>query len=134
MKENYESLPDYLSVNELETLFNNLLRYIRTANYDLEDTLEALYELADRQWHTYQLLNETIKLEIEDWLISIVDFNSAEIIDCITSIIGYLGLSSLYETIKATLIKDLNEEVRQIITETIKEFDAHVEDPYYGMR
>ncbi len=134
MIEYYKSLPDYMSVDELKNLFNSFLSNVRDSKYDLGDALESLLELADRQWHTYELLNEDIKCEIEDWLISIVNSDSKEITEYTTLIIARLGLSRLYGTIKASLAGNLREEVRQIITEIINEVDGHVEDPYYGMR
>lgn len=134
MLEYYRSLPDYMSVDELKKLFSSFLSEIRTTNSNLEESLESLLELADRQWHTYELLDEDVKREIEEWLLSIIDFDSDEIIEYLTLIVGRLGLSKLYVTIKSSLTSNLKKEVRQIIEETVNEIDGHVEDPYYGMR
>ncbi|HEX3029391.1 MAG TPA: hypothetical protein VHT34_08830 [Clostridia bacterium] len=134
MIEYYKSLPDYMSVDELKMLISSFLSEVKTTNSDLVESLESLLELADRQWHTYELLNEDLKTEVEEWLLSIIDFHSDEIIEYLTLIVGRLGLSKLYATIKNSLTGNLKKEVRQKIEEIVDEIDGHVEDPYYGMR
>ncbi len=72
--EYYQSLPDYMAVKELKILFRNILSEIKNSNSNLEESLGILLELADRQWHTYEVLDEPIKSELEEWLLSIIDF------------------------------------------------------------
>lgn len=134
MIEYYKSLPDYMSVDELKKLFSSFLSEVKTQNSYLEESLESLLELADRQWHTYELLNADLKKEIEEWLLSIIDFDSDEVTEYLTLIVGRLGLSRLYDTIKSSLTGNLKKEVRQKIVEIVDEIDGHVEDPYFGMK
>ncbi|BCN29444.1 hypothetical protein [Anaeromicropila herbilytica] len=133
MIEYYKSLPDYMPIDELEKLFRRFLINVKTTNFRIEESLEALLELADRQWYTYELLSEDLKAEIEEWLLSIIDFESDEIIEYLTLIVGRLGLSKLYATMKGSLTGNLKKEVRQEIEEIVEEIDGHVENPYYGM-
>ncbi len=132
--EYYQSLPDYMAVKELKILFRNILSEIKNSNSNLEESLGILLELADRQWHTYEVLDEPIKSELEEWLLSIIDFDSDEIIDYLTLIMCRLGLSNLYVAIKNSLKSNLKKEVRKIIEEIVNEIDGHEGDPYYGMR
>ena len=134
MQDYYQNLPDYLSTDELKVEFNNFIKSIEAIEYDLLDALQSLIELADRQWHTYKLIDEMLKEKIEDWLIRVIDFNSEEIIEYETSVIGRLGLSKLFSLTKDALLSDLKKEIRQIIEETIAEIGDHVKDPYHGMR
>lgn len=134
MLEYYKNLPDYMSVDELKKLFNNFKSNVEDNEYDVGEVLESLLELADRQWHTYELLDNDIRDEIENWLLSINDIDSEDVIEYITLIVGRLGLVKLYETIKDALSVNLKKEVRQIIIETVKEMDGHVENPFYGMK
>lgn len=134
MIEYYKSLPDYISTDELNKLLSNFMSEVKTTKFDLQEALESLSELADRQWHTYEFLHEDLNAEIEDWLLSVLDFNSDEIIDYATLIVARLGLIKLYTTIKNSLTGNLRNEVRQIIEEIVSEVDGHVEYPYYGMR
>lgn len=134
MLEFYRALPDYMPVEELKKLFYDFLNRVMASEYDLVEALESLLELADRQWHTYELLDQDIKNEIEDWLISVNDFNSEEVIEYVTSIIGRLGLVKLYAIVKASLKNNLRKEVQKVIEETVKEIDEHAEDPYFGMK
>ncbi|MFK3682412.1 hypothetical protein [Pseudomonas sp. NPDC088890] len=52
---------------------------------------EALYELADRQWHTYSLLDEALKGRLEQLLISRWR-DDLEITENLLSIVSRLGL------------------------------------------
>ena len=130
----YKALPDYMPVDELKKLFCDFLSHVMSSEYDLVEALESLLELTDRQWHTYELLAQDIKDEIEDWLIGVNNFDSKEVIEYVTSIIGQLGLVKLYAIIKSSVKDNLKKEVQQVIEETIKEIDGHVEDPYFGMK
>lgn len=134
MQDYFQNLPDYMSTDELKVEFNNFVKSIEANDYELLDALQSLIELADRQWHTYELIDEMLKEIIEDWLIRVIDFNSEEIIEYETSVIGRLGLSKLFSLMKEALSTDLKKEVRQIIDETIAEIGDHVIDPYHGMK
>lgn len=130
----YKSLPDYMSIPELQNNFNSFLSQVNSKEYNLADALEALLELADRQWHTYELLEKGIKDKIEEWLINIIDIESEECVEGVTSIIGYLGLKRLYLVLKDYTKSNLPKDIRTIIDEMINELDGHEEDPYHGMK
>ena len=50
-----------MTIDELKTNFEEFLKYYDNYYYNIEDGLEDLYELADRQWHTYELLSDSLK-------------------------------------------------------------------------
>lgn len=131
----YSDLPDYMTVEDLEKYFTELINYaIKISGIDDESIAEALYELSDRQWHTYELINKDIKDSIEEWINKVWNTNSTELIDSITSIIGMLGLVKSFELVKKSINEDISCEVREILKMTIKELNIHVGDPYSGMR
>ena len=134
MKEYYKNLPDYMPSAELEPAFRRFLNEVATKKYDLLEALESLLELADRQWHTYGLLDDTIKSKIEAWLIGVNDITSTEVVEYSTSILGRIGLERMYSIMKDSLSGNIKNEIRLIIQETIDELDDHVSDPYFGMR
>ncbi|MET3195160.1 hypothetical protein [Bacillus sp. OAE603] len=133
MLEFYEQLPDYMSSDDLEILFNNFLCFVDLNEHDLEEALESLWELADRQWHTFKLLKSDIKIKVEDWLISTIDFNSVEIIGWIIGIIGHLGLERAFDILCKALKGDLTDEVRNRIEGAINEYGENVQNPFSGM-
>lgn len=68
MNPRFSDLPDYMTVAELELIFEEFLKDYNNYNYKIEECLEELYELSDRQWHTYELLSDSLKEKIEQYL------------------------------------------------------------------
>ncbi|MFC3745607.1 hypothetical protein ACFORK_02715 [Paenibacillus sp. GCM10012306] len=131
----YKSLPDYISTIQLIELFEEFLFSISSRTIDVEIALESLFELSDRQWHTYELLDSDVKSEIETWIIGICNKESINEIELIASIIGRLGLVKVYKHLENLLNNDnVKNEVRIVIQETVAELDGHVEDPYFRMK
>lgn len=134
MIEFYKSLPDYIQVNKLERLFLDFLENVKKNKYDINEALESLVELADRQWHTYEILNQDIKKKVEEWLISLIDTDSLDVIENMSLIIGRLGLADLYFALLKKLNDRLNPNVRNVIIEMEEELKGNVADPYSGMK
>jgi hypothetical protein len=134
MLEYYKSMPDYLPVIQLKELFEEFLTIVSSIKYEYEEALESLLELADRQWHTYEMLDMNVRNQVETWLISIFNKDSINGVEYVTLIIGRLGLLKVFEYVKKLLEEDLTREIRVIIHETIKELEGHVENPYFGMK
>jgi len=138
MLEKYLALPDYMTTMELKEQFNKLMDYAggtsNLSNKDVLDITECLIELADRQWHTYETLDEEIKSRIELWIGEIWDELSNELIDSLSCVIGRLGLVESYKLMKNALTKELSDDVRKTIEETVRELDDNIADPYSGLR
>lgn len=135
MLEEYSELPDYMTVEELEKYFTQLINYaMKVSDIDNESVAEALYELSDRQWHTYEMINDAIKERIEEWINKVWNTNSPELLENITSIIGLLGLVKSFQLVKKSITEDISDEVRGILDITIKELNENVGDPYSGMK
>ncbi|MGG1636011.1 hypothetical protein MHH56_19065 [Paenibacillus sp. FSL K6-3182] len=134
MLEYYKSLPDYISTSRLKELFEELVTKIKLQAFSVEEALEALLELSDRQWHAYELLDNNLKNEIENWILSNWNKESINDVEFISSIIGRLGLTKAYKYMKSLLNENLRNEIRSVIEEAIADLDGHVEDPYFGMK
>lgn len=134
MLEYYKSMPDYMPVVQLKELFEEFISNTSSQNYDVEEALESLLELADRQWHSYEMLDMNVSNQVETWIISNCNKDSINNVEFMTLIIGRLGLVKAFEYVKSLLDEDLISEIRKIIHETINELDGHVEDPYFGMK
>lgn len=85
MLSQYQKLPDYMSVEEIEKYYIELMEYVESAdNFDSLRILEALLQLADRQWHTYHKLNNEVAERIEKLLCKVWNSQSSEIIKYIS--------------------------------------------------
>jgi flagellar biosynthesis component FlhA len=135
MLDKLSQLPDKVSAEELKELFNSFLDYIeKEEQQDAMGISEALLELADKQWHTYKILDEVTKNRIEKWIFQNWNTSSADLVDVILSIIGYLGLEENYKMVKQELDKSIQPEVRKMIMDAIEEYGESVSDPYSGMK
>ncbi|MEK3766640.1 MULTISPECIES: hypothetical protein [unclassified Solibacillus] len=130
----FDELPDYLSEEILKMYFEQVIDYYEN-NGDRSkiDLSEAIYQLAERQWHTYKFLDEKIKDKVDSIVQEILDPNSYELMDNVTSIIAYLGLSNSFQTLKEIDSTSLSINVKEIIEETINELDGNIGNPYSGV-
>lgn len=133
--EDYSCLPDYMTTGELEKYFKELINWAETVDRVNDVKIsEALYELSDRQWHTYEVLSDSLKVQIENWINKVWNTKSLELIENITSIIGNLGLVQSYELVKRSIDEDISSEIKQVLEATIKEINGHIGDPYFSMK
>lgn len=132
MKTSFSTLPDYMPSAELEKYFKEFICFYKDTN-EIVKSLEELDELADRQWHTYELISYNIKKEIEEYLITIIDYEDYEIIDWLLVIIPKLGLEEIYNLVLRKQIDIKNTEVIKIINEAKAEYGENVSNPYSGM-
>lgn len=132
-----KALPESLNNEELNSYFNKVLSYANSIDNintsDAVEILEILCALADKQWHTYKLVDETIKLNIETFIKKTLNLKSIEYVDYTTTIIAYLGLEDSYKILEDSLILNLDESVRKIIIDFVLEIRNSIKNPYNGM-
>ncbi len=129
-----ENLPDIMPPHEIQEQFEQLLLQVKIA--DSESSLlllKELFELSDKQWHTYTLLPPGLLNQIDSILINLWNENSLENTEILLGIVAYLGLTKTFEKVKSALDGRLLTTVRQEILEAIEEFGATVADPYSGL-
>ncbi len=127
---NYGELPDSMEPEEVATCFNEILI---EKNASKSDIIEALGEMSDRQWHTYEVINPDLKEKITKWLIDHLDLENAEFVESTIYISAHLGLEKIGRLLKESLKKNLKPEVRKEIEEAIVEIKTW-DDPYSGMK
>lgn len=132
MKTSYCTLPDYISAIELEKYFNEFIE-VYTKTDEIINSLEELDELAERQWHTYEIISDDLKSKIENFIISIINYESYEIMDLILVIIPKLGLKNIFNKIVLNIDSIRNTEVINLIREAKKEYGRTVANPYSGI-
>ena len=131
----FHELPDAIECGKMKEYFEEYLSHYsnNTKSENVNYALSELLELADRQWHTYQLLEECVKEKVERYLEEIIDFEDAEIMDYILCIIPRIGLSNLFSYILQNKSSIQNREVLLNITESENEYGGNVDNPYSGM-
>lgn len=130
----FDELPDYLSEDILKMYYTQVIDYYEsTENVSKIDFSEGIYQLSERQWHTYKSLDEVIKQKVDLIIKEILDPNSYELMDNVTSIIAYLGLSESFQALKEIDKTNLSVDVRKLIDETINELDENIDNPYSGL-
>jgi hypothetical protein len=138
----YSELPDSMESEDLAVLFHELLDYadfsnstggISSGNESL-NIAEALTELADRQWHTYEKLDVSIQNRIEKWIQSTWNVDSYELVTHIILVVAHLGLVSSFQLIKNSLQLPLSLQVKNKIEKAVAELDDNIGDPYTGMK
>ena len=133
----FDELPDSLPEDTLEKYFNQIVDIYESAkdkdSVNYIELSEAIYQLSERQWHTYKILDDKIKHKIDMLIKNILDANSYDLIDNATSIIAYLRLPESFKALQEMIKENPSEEVRELIEETIEELEGNVENPYSGL-
>lgn len=130
---NYAELPDDMPSSELKELFTRYVEEHRGSRLELSN-LEELLELADRQWHTYSLLDSEVKANIEEMLIPSVDFRSKEKMGYMLTITSMLGLENVYRFMIRNQDQITDQRVRSTLEGQYYPYQEYVLDPYYGMK
>ena len=132
MPTDYSQLKDCLSIEELEYCFSEFLdKY--TGFCDTAFALDELFELADRQWHTYKLLNSELRERIDDYVIGVIDYDNMDVMESIMTIIPRLGLVKAYNTVVCHKDKITDKRILQLVQDCIREYGDNVDNPYSGM-
>ena len=130
-----KNLPDSMESSEIRDYFTIVLKEaMQLGNIDPLQTSKAIVELADRQWHTYEKVDEDTKSKIESWIELVWDVKFKTLVDNILTIITYLGLENSFQLVENSLTPDLDKDISDLINEAIKELKDHVGDPYYGLQ
>jgi hypothetical protein len=131
--EYYENLPDYMRVDEVAQCFERLLREAEEPGVIPESVFEALWHLADRQYHTYERLCRELRNQIEQW-ISAHWRPTPENIDHIGMIAGGIGLPGVIQVLESSLSEEMSEDLRSELEEVLGAIREYIDDPYWDLR
>lgn len=129
----YSSLPDSMTVDEVEFEFRQLLHGLETQRVNRACFINALMELSERQWHTYSVLNSCVRARIEEYLLSVWDGKDLELVENVIGIMVRLGLERINMFLRSLVERDVSPEVFNEISLAISELGDSVSDPYSGM-
>ncbi|MGR6126140.1 hypothetical protein [Paenibacillus sp. SER-28] len=126
-----KQLPDVMSKEQLESYIIQYLDSIENLEkLNILETLECFSEFADRKTYTYELLSDSLRKRLDSFLQKIWNDTSSEIVDVYSSVVVNLNLKNSYNLMKESLNKDLDEDVRGIIEETVDEIGEDIEVPF----
>jgi hypothetical protein len=124
------SLPETIPASELEVLFGEVL----SASATNRQQLEALLELANKQWHCYAPPSEEISVRISAFISKSWNPSEQEIVELVLGVVGHLGLSEVVPMLQlAAENPQIHPRVREEIRSALEEFGPLPLDPYRGM-
>ena len=124
----YSKLPDRMKPIEVENKFTEFFNDIDKSTRLWK--FHQLSELADRQFYTYETMTPEILKDTKRFIINNIDCESIEIMDYVIYIILHLGLDDLFDQIYSNIDTIKNEEVKNLLIETKKEYEETISDPY----
>lgn len=125
------SLPETISTAELRQLFAEAL----SAFASISDKIDALIELASKQWHTYERISPELATEISAFINVTWNPNDLQQTEALLSIVGHLGLdASMSLLLTAATSSRTAPLVRAAILGASQEYGDQPLDPYLGMQ
>ena len=125
------ALPETVSSVELQGLFANAL----SASAPTSEKVEALIELTNKQWHTYERMSLELAADISAFINANWNPNDLPQTEALLSIVGHLGLDASMSFFLAAAHKPQTApSVRAAILEASEEFGDQPLDPYLGMQ
>jgi hypothetical protein len=131
--EDFELLPDDLSIEKIKKLFEKVIGIYDQNKIIGPEFLGILCELADRQVRTFELLDNALRNRIDKLLCRLWDITSYEKVDMILYIVVNLGLKECFLLAKKSIYQ--NEKISAIIKaeieSTIEEVGDNILNPYH---
>ena len=129
LETDYHILPDSLESDELAGYFKEFLS-VYSDKPRTSDVLKQLYELAYRQWDTYEPLDEDIAGKLDEFLRDALNFRSYEIMDIILSIVENLSLSDIFHYIVDEAENVEDPAIRKLIENANEEYGDRIDDVF----
>ena len=129
----YVSLPEGMEAPDVAREFERLLTDAEQPGILCVPVVEALWHLADRQWHTYELLRPDLRSRVERWLQEHW-LTDPEFIKWVGGIAPRLGLSGVLPLLERTASDFSETEFGREVEQTLREITPHIDDPYWSMR
>lgn len=125
----YQSLSDSMESDELEVYFKEFIDIYMYKPKTLE-ALKQLYELAYRQWDTYENLNPEIEKKLEEYLLTSINLKSYDVMDIIISIVENLTMKRVFDFIIKNKSYVTNSSIRRLIDEAEEEYSDTIDNPF----
>lgn len=126
---NFGGLSDTLESKELAGYFRQFFEIYGGKPKNII-ALKDLYELAYRQWDTYEPLEDEMLNKVADYLISAIQLNSYDIMDTVLSIVENLSLKNVFEYIVERKDDINNPSVRLLVDEAENDYSDTIGNPF----
>lgn len=98
---------------------------------DREMVSYILFELANKQWHNYQKLQEPLLSDVDTFVSKLLQGEtSLNIVQDLAGVIGMLGLTQSYAVFRNLITTEQTEDVMMEILQTMSEYGDDVSNPY----
>jgi hypothetical protein len=131
--EYYERLPDYMDLDDVARCFEKLLREAEEPGVPPESVFEALWHLADRQYHTHKRLRPDLRDQVEQW-INTHWRPTPDNVEYIGTIAGGIGLPGVIPALESSLSEKISDDLRNELEEVLVASREHVDDPYWDLK
>ena len=125
----FAGLSDSLEAKELAGYFTQFFEIYGGKPKNMT-ALKDLYELAYRQWDTYEPLEDEMSDKISDYLMSAIQLNSYDIMDTVLSIVENLSLKNVFEYIIEKKDYITNPSVRTLVDEAENDYSDTIGNPF----
>ena len=126
---NFGGLSDTLESKELAGYFRQFFKIYGGKPKNII-ALKDLYELAYRQWDTYEPLEDEMSNQVSDYLLSAIQLNSYDIMDTVLSIVENLSLKNVFEYIVERKDDINNPSVRLLVDEAENDYSDTIGNPF----
>ena len=126
---NFGGLSDTLESKELAGYFRQFFEIYGGKPKNII-ALKDLYELAYRQWDTYEPLEDEMSDQVSDYLLSAIQLNSYDIMDTVLSIVENLSLKNVFEYIVERKDDINNPSVRLLVDEAENDYSDTIGNPF----
>lgn len=134
------NIKDILSLEETisSDRIREWIRFLIEGQFPYEEKLlvfDALFELSDKQWHNYELLEASTQEKLENWLINHINLFDIKIVHSILGITARLGLKKFFLELVQIAETDtvIPEEIRSALKDGIEELKDCIDNPWLGM-
>ena len=125
----FDGLSDSLDAQELESYFRRFFEIYENKPKNMS-ALKELYELAYRQWDTYEPVSSYIVEKAENYLMSAIQINSYDIMDIILSITENLSLTHIFGYIISKKDDIHNPSVKILVEEAENDYSDTISNPF----
>ncbi len=126
---NFGGLSDTLESKELAGYFRQFFEIYGGKPKNMT-ALKDLYELAYRQWDTYEPLEDEMSNKVSDYLMSAIQLNSYDVMDTVLSIVENLSLKNVFEYIIEKKDYITNPSVRTLVDEAENDYWDTIGNPF----
>ncbi len=126
-------LPDGMTQAEIYAEFDSLVKDPALLQSP-ETAVVALSELSDRQWHTYELLDDTLRSQVTSCLEGLWLDDDCDRAETLFGIARRLGLQRFLAFVNGRNQSAFESQVKRVVRECISELAGSIADPYSGMK